>query len=644
VASGTTAFVTGRVKTSTNFIDICSVDGGITPSDDPTEAIQSAMTDLVNTGYGGAVRISTPGLYTMEAEVQTGSVTPSGGSAYSYAGQVLIPGTPYSTQSCIPLVIEGTDRVNDGETPNVNGNTGAGQAAGSPNGVVLYAPNLTAGQSIFDTIPAENGWGYDWTGVMPIFRNLVLRSPNNPLNNGLNLLNCLRCELDKVIFDCEQSWAAPTNPSFACLLPQKYNNGDILIHGAVHGYYRAFQVAEHAVFSKLYAENCYSVFYVKGAAGGSGNHAIYLGYVDTEEVGNIFEINDAYAVFHGHVDFENGSSETNFPVANFASLVAAGTLAGSVALNTVYPSRGGLGIQSDGNAANHMQMSVKNLQQGMAESQALHPYDSFNRQGKVLAPGQAPGLAWPTFHPWNTLAGAFTVNASGELFCTTTIGQTFVPVKGPAGEPRTVSESVTIGSSYDVAVIGSRLSSAECLYVRAHSGNVTMGIGNVGSGLLGTATGVVTASSTITLGLEIHYRQGLPYLLKALLNGVVVLSSILTPANQALITPSPGSAENPYLRDGIWMNDLTSYVTAFSVTPLEQLATLNSGVATLVAGTVTVPDPNITANSLIRPSRQAPGGTVGELGIPTLTAGTSFTITSSSSADTSKVLWEVVSY
>lgn len=67
------------------------------------------------------------------------------------------------------------------------------------------------------------------------------------------------------------------------------------------------------------------------------------------------------------------------------------------------------------------------------------------------------------------------------------------------------------------------------------------------------------------------------------------------------------------------------------------------GRATLVAGTVTVNNALVTANTNILLTRQIPGGTVGDLSCAVRVAGTSFTILSSSALDTSTVaymLWE----
>jgi hypothetical protein len=62
------------------------------------------------------------------------------------------------------------------------------------------------------------------------------------------------------------------------------------------------------------------------------------------------------------------------------------------------------------------------------------------------------------------------------------------------------------------------------------------------------------------------------------------------------------------------------------------------GVATLAAGTVTVNNTSVTANTRVGYFRQAPGGTLGQLSV-TKVAGTSFTITSTSGSETSVIFW-----
>lgn len=66
------------------------------------------------------------------------------------------------------------------------------------------------------------------------------------------------------------------------------------------------------------------------------------------------------------------------------------------------------------------------------------------------------------------------------------------------------------------------------------------------------------------------------------------------------------------------------------------------GVATLAAGTVVVNTTRVTANSRVFLTSQTSGAAPGAVRVSARTAGTSFTITSSSGTDTSQVAWMIV--
>lgn len=66
------------------------------------------------------------------------------------------------------------------------------------------------------------------------------------------------------------------------------------------------------------------------------------------------------------------------------------------------------------------------------------------------------------------------------------------------------------------------------------------------------------------------------------------------------------------------------------------------GAGTLAAGSVVISTTKVTATSRVFLTSQADGGTVGFLRVSTRTAATSFTITSSSAADTSTVAWIIL--
>jgi hypothetical protein len=70
-------------------------------------------------------------------------------------------------------------------------------------------------------------------------------------------------------------------------------------------------------------------------------------------------------------------------------------------------------------------------------------------------------------------------------------------------------------------------------------------------------------------------------------------------------------------------------------------ANAKQGTAVLVAGTVTVANTSVTANSRILLTSQVDGGTPGFLRVSARVAATSFTITSSNVADTSTAAFEI---
>lgn len=84
--------------------------------------------------------------------------------------------------------------------------------------------------------------------------------------------------------------------------------------------------------------------------------------------------------------------------------------------------------------------------------------------------------------------------------------------------------------------------------------------------------------------------------------------------------------------------DVSGDTNLLGILGLNEAADGRQGVATLVAGTVTVANTSITANTRILLSRTTTGGTEGHLS-SVQTAGVDFTINSSDAADTSDVLY-----
>ncbi len=68
----------------------------------------------------------------------------------------------------------------------------------------------------------------------------------------------------------------------------------------------------------------------------------------------------------------------------------------------------------------------------------------------------------------------------------------------------------------------------------------------------------------------------------------------------------------------------------------------SQGSCTLASGTCTVSTTEILTGDTVRLSRQATGGTLGNLSVGTITNATSFVVNSSSASDTSVVFWEII--
>lgn len=84
------------------------------------------------------------------------------------------------------------------------------------------------------------------------------------------------------------------------------------------------------------------------------------------------------------------------------------------------------------------------------------------------------------------------------------------------------------------------------------------------------------------------------------------------------------------------------YPSFFDILKIKEGSNKRMGTATLTAGAATVNTTSVTANSRIFLTSNTDGGVVGFLRVSAISAGTSFTITSSSGTDTSTVAWLIV--
>ena len=104
-------------------------------------------------------------------------------------------------------------------------------------------------------------------------------------------------------------------------------------------------------------------------------------------------------------------------------------------------------------------------------------------------------------------------------------------------------------------------------------------------------------------------------------------------------TPIPPDTVAPGQTGHIDAHNAISDVLTEYGTQLSAIPAVRAGTATLVGGTVSVSRPDVTGSTVVLVSRLTPGGTLGQLSVPTVSNGTGFTITSSSGSETSSVAW-----
>jgi hypothetical protein len=102
-------------------------------------------------------------------------------------------------------------------------------------------------------------------------------------------------------------------------------------------------------------------------------------------------------------------------------------------------------------------------------------------------------------------------------------------------------------------------------------------------------------------------------------------------------TPAGGTGSGVNALATRWSISTAGYLTGAAGFAISLASGTNTraGNATLVAGTVTVNNTTVTANTIVILTRKTSGGTIGTAITYTLSAGTSFTITSDSVLDTS---------
>ena len=239
------------------------------------------------------------------------------------------------------------------------------------------------------------------------------------------------------------------------------------------------------------------------------------------------------------------------------------------------------------------------------------------------------GTAVTTVNQLKTANTSFGLNALPVV----TTGYDNIAVGQLAGTALTTGFSNALfGVEAGTAIIGGY----ENVCFGPYAGNtMTSGFSNICVGAE-SGSGIIGANSNILIG-KAAGVTGTP------------ANAITSGSNCVFIGANAGYGSATQRANAIGIGDAVT-VSAANAWTIGKLGTVQyikegangaMGVSTLVAGTVTVSNTKVTANSRIFLSTNTSGGTVGHPYISARTAGTSFTITSTSGTDTSTIAWEI---
>jgi len=539
------------VARGNRVIDLCQGPYNATPGQDITTALQSAITALAAVG-GGEIFFSQVGTYLLNGAPQTGSAL-----GYSYNGQVLFPAVAWDGLANTPIRIRGA----------IGASSGA-PSTGQANGVIIQSN--ASGAYMFDSVPYSDKWGWHWTGIMPIFENVILRSPAGGTAGGINALCTLRARFERVTVDTPNSpGSQPSGTLTGIVGPHGLSNGDVTFRDvSIRGLYTAIRTTEHGVYDNIEIIGCENAFEI-----GENSHSIWFGYVDVEQCHSVFKVpSGAIGAVYGHLDVEmSGVSEGawNSPL----HLVAPGSvssLTGALNIRIVGSPAGGLALGASAyNLDTALLYDSTGDRGGLSGWRSKHPSDNFVRLNSLNLPAGNGGQCWPSLHPWRNVSNSVTVTG-GQVKGTSSGGNSQIVVPTwRNGVSRRVSLTTTLAASgYNAHVIAHRVNgganAGNSIQWKASGGNLTLSI----AGTTVVTVGGISGSTTYTLAVDVIYgADKQPSVIRGYKDGVLQASHTLTTAEVALLVPD--TTTYPYMEDGLGFGaDTTSYGTSFVVTDI----------------------------------------------------------------------------
>lgn len=220
-----------------------------------------------------------------------------------------------------------------------------------------------------------------------------------------------------------------------------------------------------------------------------------------------------------------------------------------------------------------------------------------------------------------------------QFATTTPATQRAVRLQAPTYSCNTAAQTITTASTLEIGgapVAGTNVTITNPMALRIAGGGFFTGGGICINGAYGgTVTGMLLdynqyAASTSRIMSFNGSRQNM------VIDGLT--TALLNNGTQKLITSTTG----------VDVAGNVVVTSAGSGLKVKEGSNATMGTATLTAGAVTVSTTAVTASSRIQLTGNSDGGTPGWLRVSARSAGTSFTITSSSGTDTSTVAWIIV--
>jgi hypothetical protein len=532
-------------------IDMCRAPYSVTPETDITAALQTAINAIATAGVSGRIYFSNPGhTYYLHGALQEGEA-----QGYKYKGQLLFPARNFKSTRGISIEIDGSVRPTSGEP-----------TTGEPGGTILKT-NATAGY-VMDMIPSEKEWEWQWTGIMPILRNLIIEVPTKHTVGGPNFACALRCEVENVIVQAETATKATGNSVPGLVLPAHENNGDITLRNVFFRFLQAATtLSEHVVLDNIQVIECNAAFLGMGGKGAeaigkggkaAGGHPILFQYVDCEEVLVLFKLEEEQRLqVEGWIDIQNALTGT-LEVVNAETTVS---VEGELDLN-VSTNAGSLGytLTHSSGAVAPTHLNITNKVSNIAGWQTSFINDNFLRSNAITS--GSPGYSNPSWHPWRLAQGVISLETQ--------------KLKAVSGSPivlapaltrsRAVSTVMALGGAgYSVGIQVAR-NSGKYFWVRVREGKVQLYSLTGASTLRGEATvAAIKENTTATVTVQIvNGALGAPVEIKVYVGNTLEITYALEAAEvEALIPTVLGATGSTPIEDGITFNDTISSITGF---------------------------------------------------------------------------------